>query len=279
MSITWEFHFPDIIFRADRVCEKDERGRCIGNLDGWHPENDFRAYLESLAVDKKWFEGDTKWQAQSFEEIRAEMLARIEIRGDERDSYGKECFDDDYDEYVDIDFPVYKISLKDTEFFNNKVLLSNGEEHSVYGGVNQVNVFKANPMNLLFDWLFTVLPYGRSANDYYIGAFGISEYDETYTTNYQYIQDKQAKLYLQSVSISKIEPNDDNDVFSFKQEITPTHESAEDYRSIIGEMHPSDQITEWEGAGGAGAGDNSIPEFGGGDGGDGGDGGSKGAWS
>ncbi|MDA7516960.1 hypothetical protein OAK70_02270 [Akkermansiaceae bacterium] len=243
VSIYWEYHFPSMTFWGERVCEKNEDG-ILTNLSDWHPEEDFKGYLENLAVDRKWFEGDTSYQAKRFEEARVEMLERIEIES-QGEEYQKDGFDFDEESVC---LPRYKISLKE---FNGEVLLSNGEKHSIYAGRNQINVVKIYPLYLVFDWLFTVFPRGERGNDFYIGAYGISEYDETYTDNFQYIQDDQAKLHLQSAYVRAMEPKKvDDDPFSFDDsmsKISYGHKTAEDVRSTIGEMHPSGEIAGWKG--------------------------------
>ncbi|MDB4401188.1 hypothetical protein N9Z85_06700 [Akkermansiaceae bacterium] len=244
MSVTWEYHFPSMIFKADRVCQKNEDGNVEGNLADWNPEEDFKNYLESLAVEAKWFESE-EWAAVRFEEARGEMLARIEITSEgEGDEYYKEEWDEDAETGYEVSFPRWRISFKE---FAGELLLSNGKQHHVYAQKNAFHVHKTPQINLLFDWLFSVRPYGGYDNDFYIGAYGVTEYDDTTTANYQFISGEQGTLLLQSAYIRAVKPKDD-DSFSFdSNEITPRHETAAAIKSWVGKMHPSGEIAEWKG--------------------------------
>jgi len=241
MMISWEYGFYPMIFTAERVCQNVDGN--VTNREGWNPEDDFKGYLENLAVEAKWFESDdTSWKAERFEMARIELLKRIEILPEgEGDVYESEQEDESGD-YQYLSFPRWKMCLK--EIAEEVSLPDNSKQH-IYADRNCLNVNKVNPVNLLFDWLLGVGPQGAYGNDFYIGAYGITEYDETWPDNYLFMNDPSSgELLLQSGVFKAVPPQQDNDSIFGGEGLVPYHQTAQEIRQILCKMHPAGELPE-----------------------------------
>ena len=239
MMISWEYGFYPMIFTAERVCQNVDGN--VTNREGWNPEDDFKGYLENLAVEAKWFESDdTSWKAERFEMARLELLKRIEILP-EGEAYESEQ-EDESGNYQYLSYPRWKMCLK--EIAEEVSLPDNSKQH-IYAGRNCLNVNKVNPINFLFDWLFSVGPQGAYGNDFYIGAYGITEYDETWPDNYLFMNDPSSgELLLQSGVFKAVPPQQDNDSIFGGEGLVPYHQTARKTRQLLREMHPAGELPE-----------------------------------
>lgn len=248
MFINYEYGFYPMIFTGKRVSIITDEGT-LTNVDGWDPEEDFKGFLENLAVDAKWFESDdTKFRARLFEQARLELLMRIEIRRDDHD----DCFEKEIDEGSDEGFsyiylPRWRISLKDAENIGS-VTLPDDSSFPIQGAKNCLQQDKLPHVNFLIGWLLGggslggVGPRGAYWNDFYFGAYGISEYDDTHVGNFLFVPNPSRDcLCVQGDSFRAV--NTDGDDFDLAMAGVDRYQHMpEDIRGFLGEMHPAGEI-------------------------------------
>ena len=199
MTIDWEYFFPDVHFNFVSNFKKVSKTRNfysiksddlnkIQNENGyWCPQKDFEFHLQKLKVDPKYFDeknlglfpkdfSKPLYSILRFEEARVDLLNRVRII----DGEGI-C---GYDEEEDEGFPTFKIILDGIDKaveVDKGTIANSGNKYHIRCKRNVISCHRFNAIYILYDWLLSLDPVGGYKNNWQIFAYGISEYNDTFS--------------------------------------------------------------------------------------------------
>ncbi len=247
MTIDWEYFFPDVSFDVENnrytTWSKDDLNKIQDENGFWSPQKDFDFHLQKLKVDPKYFDeknlglfpkGFSKplYSIERFEEARVDLLSRVKIiNGEGISGYT----DDEYD----VEIETFRIILDgiDKLVEVDKGTISTCDKYHVRCKRNVIHCHRFNAIFILYDWLLTLSPKGGYKNNWQIFAYGISEYDETFSYVDTFLEEEQVQL-----SIPGLDNLNNTKIISLnlsnKNQSYPSSRTANDIREYLKEWNP-----------------------------------------
>ena len=254
MTIEWEYFFPDVsLHPRDRYANwsKEELSK-IQDEDGfWSPQKDFELHMQKLKVHPKYFEEKNiglfpidfsrpLYSIERFEEARVELLHRVRIT--EGTGVGGYEIDVDEDgEDYDADIFTYRIVLDDIEESVEVVpgTISSDNQYRCRRKRNVVPVHRFNGIYILYDWLLSLIPRGACNNNHWqVFAYGISEYDQTFTSVDTFVPKEQIQQALPGLGMVNETTIISQSIRVDSERLCPHAQDAYDVRSYLKNWNP-----------------------------------------
>jgi len=254
MSIDWEYFFPDVCFDYSPIQQwqvkewsKDDLNKIQDENGFWSPQKDFEFHLQKLKVDPKYFDeknlalfpkGFSKpiYSILEFETARVDLLSRVKIINGEGIRGYEEMADGD-----ETEIETFKIILDGIDKLvevDKGTIGNSGNKHHIRCKRNVINCHRFNAIFILYDWLLSVSPKGGYQNNWQIFAYGISEYNDTFSyvdtflveDHHPYNFDDLDDLNNTKIITLNLDINSDKSY--------PTSSSADDIREYLKNWNP-----------------------------------------
>ena len=249
MTIDWEYFFPDVNFGFEndrlKTWSKDDLNKIQDENGFWSPQKDFEFHLQKLKVDPKYFDeknlglfpkGFSKplYSILRFEEARVDLLNRVKI------IYGEGICGYEDDEYND-KIETFKIILDGIDKLvevEKGTIANSGNKYHIRCTRNVISCHRFNAIFILYDWLLSLSPRGGYKNNWQIFAYGISEYDDTFSYVDTFLVEEQVQQ-----SIPGLDNLNNTKIISLNLDIDsdksyPSCKTANDIREYLKEWNP-----------------------------------------
>jgi len=251
MTIEWEYFFPDVNLNPHDNWSKDELSKIQDENGFWSPQKDFELYMQKLKVHPKHFEEKNLglfpsdfsrplYSIERYEEARVELLHRVRIM-EGSGVGGYELFvDEDGEDYMG-DIRTYRIVLDDIDELVevDPGTISSNNQYHCRRKRNVVPVHRFNGIYILYDWLLSLSPRGACNNNHWqVFAYGISDYDETFTSVDTFVPKEQNQLALPGLGMVDETTIISQSISVDSERLYPHAQDAHDVRSYLKNWNP-----------------------------------------